>query len=128
MKYIIQGTESGNYKGKKMKKYNVGEYDFENLAKRAITEKSEDAINDLAEWFVRYDLNSWNGENYTFKMNGRKWHLTPVYEEVEEDSFEIVGWELEEMMKVKELFVDKTQMNRQKNKLMPITELLPDMS
>lgn len=35
----------------------------------------------------------WNGERYTIKRNGKELEFRPVYKEIYEDDFEIIGYE-----------------------------------
>ena len=70
------------------------EYRFEEIERRALTAQTEDAIRELGEWYQDFGSMFWNGEHYTGKFNGREYQIAPVYEETDEDIFEIVGWEL----------------------------------
>lgn len=80
-----------------LKKADFDEYDLVKLIEKAVTERTEEAIFTLAAWFEKYDKYShfWDGEGYFFNYAGREWELTPIYEEIEEDEFEIVSWDLD---------------------------------
>lgn len=67
-------------------------YDYEELKNKALSaDATQDDINTLGEWFECFGGRYWNGEYYSVE-NGI--HLYPVCHEVDEDEWEIVGYEL----------------------------------
>ncbi len=67
-------------------------YNYENLKMNALKvgASKEDRLA-LLEWFEQYGMDFWNGECYDLE-NGKC--LYPIYEEVEEDVFDIVDAEI----------------------------------
>lgn len=68
----------------------AGRYDYEELRARALSGKQED-VDALGEWFSKYGDRYWNVEYYDADDGFR---LYPIYEEVDEDEFELRGYEL----------------------------------
>ena len=67
------------------------EYKYEELRAKAIAaDATDEDIANLAEWFELYGMSHWNGE--CFDADG--YQLYPVQEEVAEDEWKTVGWEL----------------------------------
>ena len=66
--------------------------DYNELLEAVKNNRSEENIKALAEWFERYGRDFWNGEYYDVSEIGDR--LYPIYEEIGEDDYEIVGWEL----------------------------------
>lgn len=67
------------------------EYKYEELRAKAIaTNATDEDIANLVEWFELYGMEYWNGE--CFDADG--YQLYPVQEEVAEDEWETIGWEL----------------------------------
>lgn len=48
-------------------------------------------INALGEWFQQYGEDFWNGQSWTVDEK-KGIHIAPIYREIEEDDFEIVGY------------------------------------
>ena len=65
-------------------------YNYDELLKAVKENETEENINALAEWFEEYGRDYWNGEYYD--ADGIR--LFPVYKEVDDDEFQIVGWEV----------------------------------
>lgn len=70
---------------------NVGEYEFKELAEKALETGAPEDLNNLGEWFQNYGSSCWNGECWEIDKNNS---LRPVMEENEDGDFEIVGYEL----------------------------------
>jgi len=68
----------------------AGYYDYEELRTRAIN-GDQNAVNELGEWFSNYGMRYWNGECYDTDDGFR---LYPIYEEVDENEYELRGYEL----------------------------------
>lgn len=68
----------------------AGYYDYIELREKAIN-GDQNAVNELGEWFSNYGGMYWNGEYYDADDGYR---LYPIYEEVDEDDYELKGWEL----------------------------------
>lgn len=69
----------------------VSYFDFDELAAKALETRDPADLAALGEWFERYGNEYWNGECYTIDSSH---DLVPVYEEVELDDFQIVGYEI----------------------------------
>ena len=70
-------------------------YNYNELINAYKSNRTDEHLNAIGEWFEHYGTEFWNGECYECKeLNGR---LFPIYEPSadNEDSFEIVGWELD---------------------------------
>lgn len=69
----------------------MSRYDYAELREAAIKfNATTEEVNALGEWFERYGRDSWNGEYFDADDGYR---LFPVYKEVDEDEFELVGYE-----------------------------------
>ena len=67
-------------------------YDYEELAAKALEpDATQEDINALGEWFQSFGAEYWNGEYFDIDDTHR---LYPVYAEVEEDEYEITGYEI----------------------------------
>jgi hypothetical protein len=67
-------------------------YDYEDLKSKALAaDAAPEDLSALGEWFELYGDRYWNGEYFRVEGGHR---LYPIYEEVEEDEFEIKGYEL----------------------------------
>ena len=67
-------------------------YDYEELKNKALsTDATQDDINALSEWFEQYGDRYWNGEYFSVE-NGIR--LYRIEKEVDDDEFEIAGYEL----------------------------------
>lgn len=77
----------------KYSKNYIGEYDFEELKEAALKyNATQEEINSLGKWFEMYGYAQyWNGE--FFDIDGL-YRLFPAYEKINEDDYEIVGYEL----------------------------------
>lgn len=71
---------------------NENYYNYKKLAEKALAyNASQEDINALGEWFNDYGCKFWNGECFDIDGNHA---LYPVYKEVDEDDFELVGYEI----------------------------------
>ena len=68
----------------------INYYSYEELKAAVIADASESNVNALGEWFSSYGSDYWNGEYY----DADDFRVFPVLQEVDEDEFEIVGYEL----------------------------------
>lgn len=67
-------------------------YNYEELKNKALSPSAtKEDINALGEWFEQYGDSFWNGEYYEIDSNNR---LYPQYREIDEDEFEITGFEI----------------------------------
>lgn len=72
----------------------VDYYDYAELRKAALDERSEQAINKLGQWFDNYGAQFWNGEYYDADNGVR---IYPVYSEEDENgNAELTGYRMEE--------------------------------
>lgn len=67
------------------------EYSYKEAVSAALKDPTDENVQFLADWFEMYGQRYWNGECYLIDGFNR---LFPIYKEVEEDEFEIVGWEI----------------------------------
>lgn len=73
----------------------IHQYSFAELIRNVRRNPSELNLMLLGYWFERYDSYfSWNGEYFDthHELNGQ--NLYPVYEKMDDDSYELVGYEL----------------------------------
>lgn len=71
-------------------------YDYQELAAAALADYApQSAIDALGNWFERYGTMYWNGECYTVD-DKNSISLYPVYRELGEDEFELVGYTFSE--------------------------------
>ena len=68
----------------------MNRYSYSELLEAVKANETPDNVNALGEWFEQYGDRYWNGEYYD--ADGLR--LFPVYVEVSEDQFEIVGYEV----------------------------------
>lgn len=68
----------------------INYYAYEDLKAAVIADSSEENVNALGEWFSNYGNDYWNGEYY----DADDFRLCPVYTEVNEDEFELTGYEI----------------------------------
>lgn len=67
-------------------------YDYEELKNKALAaDATQEDVNALGAWFECFGDRYWNGEYYSVE-NGI--HLYRIEEEVDEDEWEIKGYEL----------------------------------
>ena len=67
-------------------------YDYQDLERKALLPcAAQEDIDALGEWFEQFGSRYWNGECYDIDGNRA---LFPVYREVSEDEYEIIGWEI----------------------------------
>lgn len=67
-------------------------YEYEELKNKALSaDATQEDVNALGEWFECFGGRYWNGECYSVE-NGI--HLYRIEEEVDEDEWEIKGYEL----------------------------------
>lgn len=65
-------------------------YDYKVLCEKALaSDATQEDINTLGEWFHTYDRGDWNGEYYAVDAAHC---LYPIYREVGEDDYDIVGY------------------------------------
>lgn len=70
----------------------MSRYDYEELRDKALsTTATQEDVNALGKWFEHYGNDYWNGEYWEIDSNNS---LYPIYREVSEDEFEIVGYEI----------------------------------
>ena len=68
------------------------EYAYEELVAAATApDATREAVNALGEWFEQCGRMYWNGSCYEVDEK-EDIYLAPIYQEVEEDEFEIVGY------------------------------------
>lgn len=65
-------------------------YDYAELKKAVEAQPTQENINALGEWFADYGMDYWNGEYY----DAGSFRVYPVFEEIEEDEFELKGYEI----------------------------------
>lgn len=65
-------------------------YQYAELRAAAIAEPTSENLAALGEWFESYGMDNWNGEYY----DADGYQLRPIYKEIEEDIFEVTGYEL----------------------------------
>ena len=67
-------------------------YDYQELKEKALSaDATQEDINSLGDWFEQYGDRYWNGEYFRVE-NGI--HLYRIEEEVDEDEWEVKGYEL----------------------------------
>ena len=65
---------------------------FDELKKNAIESGTLEDCELLAQWLLEFDSkHSWNGEFFTIDKDHR---MYPVYKQIDEDEYEIVGYEI----------------------------------
>lgn len=64
-------------------------YSYKDLKTAYDTNPSQENINTLGEWFQQYGDSCWNGEYY----DADNIRIYPVYKEIAEDEFELIGYE-----------------------------------
>lgn len=71
---------------------NINYYSYDELSKKALAANAlQEDINNLGEWFERFGSDYWNGEYFEIDKNNR---LFPIQQEVEEDIWETIGYEI----------------------------------
>lgn len=68
----------------------MNRYSYEELLNAVKTAATEENVNALGEWFNSYGMDYWNGEYYD--ADGIR--IYPVYTEVDEDEYELTGYEI----------------------------------
>lgn len=69
---------------------NTDYYNYKSLVAAALAPNATQAdIDALGEWFRAYDQRDWNGECYYVDATHR---LYPIYREIGEDDYDIVGY------------------------------------
>lgn len=63
------------------KQKSIGQYDYEELKKEALTKDDKESRMNLYKWFDRYGSNYWNGEVYEIDKDH---NLKPIYQGVGE--------------------------------------------
>lgn len=66
-------------------------YDYKNLYTTALSTKNPEDLENLAEWLYQYGNSYWNGEYWNLGNGDR---LFPIYKELDDGEYEIVGYEL----------------------------------
>lgn len=70
----------------------VGKYEYESLRDAALAGgATQEDIDALGEWLYRYNMSEWNGECWDIG-GGRR--VFPVYRQIDEDDFELVGYRI----------------------------------
>ena len=71
----------------------ISRYDFEELKEKALAyNATEEDLCNLGKWFEKYGaVEYWNGECYEIDNTHS---LYPIYDELSDDYFELVGWEI----------------------------------
>lgn len=64
-------------------------YSYKDLKAAVDTNPTPENINALGEWFDHYGNDYWNGEYY----DADDLRIYPVYKEIDEDNFELIGYE-----------------------------------
>lgn len=72
------------------KEISMNRYSYSERLEAVKANETPDNVNALGEWFEQYGDRYWNGE--FFDADGLR--LFPVYVEVDEDQFEITGYEV----------------------------------
>ena len=68
------------------------QYNYKALEAAALAPNApQTAIDELGEWFEQYGMDFWNGEYFEIDRGHR---LFRVYKEVDEDEFEVTGYEI----------------------------------
>ena len=68
----------------------INYYSYEELKAAVIADASGANVNALGEWFSNYGNDYWNGEYF----DADDFRIYPVYNEIEKDEFELVGYEI----------------------------------
>jgi hypothetical protein len=68
----------------------MARYDYQELREKLNGKHTQDDVNALGEWLSQYGDDSWNGEYYD--ADGLK--IFPVYNQISEDEFDLVGYEI----------------------------------
>lgn len=68
----------------------IGYYDYQELKAAVEASPTQENINALGEWFHLYGDQYWNGEEY----NADNFFIYPVYEQIEEDEFKFIRYEM----------------------------------
>lgn len=67
-------------------------YRYDELKEQALKpDATQDEINALGEWFNEFGGDFWNGEYYSVDEK-RDIKIYPVFEEIDEDQFELIGY------------------------------------
>lgn len=64
-------------------------YDYDDLKKAYEANPTQENLNALGEWFEENGQTYWNGEYF----DADSIRIYPVYKEISEDEFELVGYE-----------------------------------
>lgn len=64
-------------------------YDYSDLKKAYDANPSQENLNALGEWFWQHGSDYWNGEYY----DADNIRIYPIYKEIADDQFDIVGYE-----------------------------------
>lgn len=70
----------------------INYYNYKELREKALSaDATQEDINSLGEWFEQYGDEYWNGEYYNADDGVR---VYPIVKEVDEDEYEITGYEI----------------------------------
>lgn len=70
----------------------MGYYNYQELRQKAVAPNAtQEDVNALGAWFLRHGEKFWNGESYDM---GDGLRIFPIWEEIDEDNYEIVGYEI----------------------------------
>lgn len=67
----------------------INYYSYQELREKALSGNQDD-VNALGYWFNSYGSDYWNGEYY----DADGFQVVPQYQQIGEDEFEIVGYEI----------------------------------
>lgn len=67
----------------------INYYSYQELREKALSGNQDD-VNALGEWFSNYGSDYWNGEYY----DADGFQVAPQYQQIGEDEFDIVGYEI----------------------------------
>lgn len=70
----------------------MNEYQYQELAAAAMkSNATQEEIDALGEWFQQYGMCDWNGSSWIVDEKNDI-RIAPVYKQVDEDEFELVGY------------------------------------
>ena len=69
--------------------YEVSYYDYKHLRNLVYNTNAQTAIDALGRWFDSFGGDFWNGEKYDADL----FCIRPVYEEIAEDEYKLIGYE-----------------------------------
>lgn len=72
----------------------MSRYDYKELVDSVLNDASTENVNNLAEWLERYGNRWWNGFCFDTSKDLNGLNVYPVYKEIDEDEYEVVGYQL----------------------------------